>query len=98
MKTVMKINKNDNVAIALHSIKKGDKFKIEDNILKVNENIDFGHKIALTNIAKDTNVIKYGEVIGYATQEIKTGDWVHMHNLYSNRGHLKGEVKNSNEV
>ena len=28
-------------------------------------------------------IIKYGVVIGVATQEIHEGDWVHLHNMMS---------------
>ena len=43
-----------------------------------------GHKVALRDIAKDENVIKYGFPIGHATQDIAEGEWVHSHNLATN--------------
>lgn len=45
--------------------------------------VKLGHKIALRNIKKGEVVIKYGEVIGVAKNNIKKGDWVHSHNLAS---------------
>ena len=42
-----------------------------------------GHKIALTDIKKGEEVVKYGYPIGVATKEIKKGDFVHTHNLAS---------------
>jgi altronate hydrolase len=40
-----------------------------------------GHKYARCDIAKGSDVIKYGEAIGYATSDIKKGEHVHTHNL-----------------
>ena len=48
-----------------------------------------GHKIARHPIAKGAAVLKYGQIIGYATDAIATGAHVHGHNLafgaHSNR-------------
>ena len=41
------------------------------------------HKLALQPIAKGEQVIKYGQVIGIATQDIPQGGWVHTHNIDS---------------
>lgn len=40
-----------------------------------------GHKIALVAIAAGQPVVKYGAVIGRATQDIAPGCHVHLHNL-----------------
>ena len=40
-----------------------------------------GHKVARRAIAQGEFVIKYGEIIGRATQDIAPGEWVHTHNL-----------------
>jgi altronate dehydratase len=42
-----------------------------------------GHKFALLNIKKGELIRKYGEIIGVATQDIKEGDWIHIHNIKS---------------
>lgn len=43
--------------------------------------VPVGHKIAVRAVAQGDPVIKYGHVIGYATQDIAVGDHVHSHNL-----------------
>lgn len=68
------INEKDNVGVCLNG----------------NEQIPAGHKYALSNIRKGQYVIKYGEVIGKATQDIARGEWVHTHNVKS---HLDESVK-----
>lgn len=49
-----------------------------------------GHKLARRNIKMGDAVIKYGEIIGRATADIKEGEWVHSHNL---RSHLDETVE-----
>jgi altronate dehydratase len=86
----MKVNSNDNVAILLDDIKKGETCDYDDEYSqKANQDIPFGHKIALRDIAKGEDIVKYGYIIGYATQPISRGDWVHNHNIRSDRGRIK---------
>jgi altronate dehydratase small subunit len=54
--------------------------------LTVRSPIPFGHKLALVPISRGQPVIKYGEVIGLATQDIAPGEHVHVHNVESQRG------------
>ena len=67
----------DNVAIALREL--GDGEQIES--LAIRENVPIYHKVALRDIAKGRPIYKYGQIIGYATKPIDSGDWVHTHNL-----------------
>lgn len=50
------------------------------------EPIALCHKFALRDIAAGEPIIKYGESIGRATQAIRAGEHVHVHNLVSARG------------
>ena len=80
----------DNVATALENlganraveVRKGTELKT--TILK--EDIPFGHKFATEAILIGTSVIKYGQVIGAATQDIQEGAHAHVHNVESLRG------------
>ncbi|MBR4863827.1 MAG: UxaA family hydrolase, partial [Oscillospiraceae bacterium] len=47
----------------------------------VEVNIENGHKYAIKPIEKGQAVIKYGNPIGYATENIEAGAWVHTHNI-----------------
>jgi (2R)-sulfolactate sulfo-lyase subunit alpha len=47
--------------------------------------IPLGHKVALRDISKGTEVHKYGIRIGTTTTDIVAGDHVHTHNLRSTR-------------
>lgn len=52
------------------------------------EDIPAGHKIALCDIAKGNEVIKYGYCIGTAVSDIKAGEWIHTHNIKTALGDL----------
>lgn len=67
MKQSVILNEKDNVCVSLSGT----------------DAIPAGHKQALMDIKKGEFVIKYGEVIGRATEDIKKGDWVHTHNVKS---------------
>ena len=55
----------------------------------VEVNLESGHKYALCDIKCGENVIKYGNPIGHATEDIKKGDHVHSHNMKTN---LSGNI------
>ena len=83
MKDTVIINEKDNVGISLTGI----------------NDIPAGHKFALKDIKKGDFIIKYGEVIGRAKENIKKGDWVHTHNVKSHLDEsfeyfYKPEIKN----
>jgi len=101
MKKVFVINAEDNVGTAVvESIVAGDEVVAngERNDIQVtaNNDIAYGHKIALLDIAKGETVLKYGLSIGSATTDIKAGDHVHAHNVESNRG--RGDLTDRDSV
>lgn len=48
--------------------------------------IPYGHKLALKPISVGDRIVKYGSVIGAATEPIAPGAHVHVHNMVSLRG------------
>lgn len=50
--------------------------------------LETGHKIALVDIDKGADIIKYGYSIGFATQNIKKGESVHSHNMKTKLGDI----------
>ena len=80
----IKISPQDNVAIAATVIPKGVTVTIPGNGEGVtNQEIPLGHKIALAPIPRGADIIRYGEVICSAKEDIRAGDWVHSHNTIS---------------
>lgn len=60
------------------------KINPKDNVAVMLEGDMQGHKVALTDIKKGEDIIKYGYPIGHATEDIKKGDHVHTHNVKTN--------------
>ena len=85
------INPSDNVTIALTNLKKGDVLEIAGDKITLLNDVPFAHKIALKDLAENTEVIKYGEVIGVTSCAVKKGEWVHTHNVV--RAQASGEYK-----
>lgn len=88
MKKAILMSEKDNVATALMPVKKKERTSVVFNNKTVAEidafeNIEMYHKIAVKPIDKGEPVYKYGEVIGKATQHIKTGEHVHVNNIES---------------
>lgn len=81
---ILKIHPADNVAVALQPVSKGSELEVEGTCLTAIEDIPAGHKIALCDIERNRDVIKYGFPIGHALQDIKSGQWVNEHNLKTN--------------
>ena len=100
MKKALIISPADNVATALEDILAGDlvEARLGKNVetLEARENISFGFKIALSDIPKGGNVLKYGEAIGRASAPINKGSLIHIHNVEGARGRgdlAKGDAK-----
>ncbi|MDQ0337956.1 altronate dehydratase small subunit [Caldalkalibacillus uzonensis] len=55
-------------------------------LIKIQSDIPYGHKIAVRDIKKGEQILKYGLSIGTATEDIQQGAHVHIHNMESNRG------------
>ena len=68
----IKINPDDNVAVALQDLSKGE--VVEGVVLQMD--IPRGHKIVLQALRAGDNVIKYGFPIGHVTQDAPAGTLV----------------------
>ena len=84
------IKKEDNVATALRDLTCGTTASVgvgNGTIeIELAENIEYGHKFAICQIAAGQDIVKYGEVIGRATEVIQTGAHAHIQNIESLRG------------
>ncbi len=81
----LKLSIKDNVATSLAELDSGSEVRVRcgKEVIKIKslEKIPFGFKLALRDIDKGARVIKYGETIGIASQSIKQGQLVHVHNI-----------------
>jgi len=81
MQDIVKINQNDNVAVALRPLNKGEVLQTAETAVTLMEDIPQGHKFALKEIKSGEEVVKYGFRIGFAKEDIQPGQWVHVHNV-----------------
>ena len=88
MQDFIKINKDDNVAVALKPIAKGTPVNVAGTDVTTLEDVPQGHKFAIKPIKKGDAVIKYGFRIGYAQADVEVGGWIHTHNLRTALGEL----------
>ena len=82
MNDFIKINEKDDVIVVLKDFKKGD---VVDSITLLDD-VKMGHKVALHDMEKGHYLIKYGNVIGILSQDVKKGNWIHSHNLKTSLG------------
>ena len=71
----IKVHDLDNVAVVANSEGLKSGCKLNDGTLLVDD-VPHAHKVALTNIDENGEIIRYGEIIGYATEHILRGSKV----------------------
>ncbi|MCL6639900.1 MAG: altronate dehydratase family protein [Candidatus Rokubacteria bacterium] len=71
----------DDVAIAKQELAAGTVLEDVAGRFEVRQDIKPGHKVARRAVAAGQPVRRYGQIIGFATQDIAPGDHVHTHNL-----------------
>jgi len=84
------LDMRDTVGVALRPLESGTSLTVARGaetvrVVVADTLVPFGHKIALAPMAAGDPVIKYGEVIGFATSSIRPGQHVHVHNVRSDR-------------
>jgi len=91
MRRFMVHEEGDDVGVVTEDIQEDDNLTGiymdtgESTQVKARDDIPLSHKIAMSDIAKNDEVIEYGTRIGIATQDISKGDYVHTHNIRSAR-------------
>lgn len=74
----------------MHPIRKGAAVVINgEKLFVAAEDVQAGHKIALSPVAAGEKVYRYGEPILDATRAISQGEWVHVHNTRPIPGDLE---------
>jgi len=71
------LNAADNVAVALSNLDVGTMTPQGVTTLK---RVPKGHKFATRAISAGSAVVKFGQIIGFASKDIPAGEWVHEHN------------------
>ena len=81
------LKSKDNVGTSIKPLKRNTEIilKLEKQLINfvIKENIKLCHKFSLSKIRKGDKIIKYGEIIGVAIDDIQSGNLVHIHNIQS---------------
>jgi altronate hydrolase len=71
----------DNVAVAARQLSAGAELQFNGSAVTVTGRVGLGHKVALRPIKKGAPILKYGQIIGFAREDIPAGAHVHVHNV-----------------
>ncbi len=95
MKKILRFIEGDNVGVALEDIAEGDALGIQGVALDfaASETVPQGHKIALCDIREGEDIIKYGHHVGFATADIRRGEYVHVHNVRDVISDWRGNIR-----
>ena len=88
MQDAIKIHSRDNVAVALRDLTADTQVEIDDQVIVLPQEVGRGHKFALTPLATDALVIKFGLPIAHATRPIAAGEIIHSNNARTNLSDL----------
>lgn len=78
---VLQLHADDNCWIAVRPLAAGQRVTAGGQTICVTEPIGQGHKLASRPIAAGTPILKFGQIIGFATRAVDAGSHLHSHNL-----------------
>jgi altronate hydrolase len=73
----LRLNARDNVVVAVDAVDEG--MALPDGVLAL-QRVPKGHKVAVLPISEGQPILKFGQIIGFASQPIAPGSHVHTHN------------------
>ena len=88
------LHPTDNVATLIDTARAGVDCTLQgerQGSVRLLQDVAFGHKICITEVTKGGEILKYGQVIGCATQSITVGEHAHVHNIDSARA--RGDLR-----
>ena len=77
----VRLHPSDNVLVAVKTLEPARELSLDGSTLKLLEEIPAGHKFACCTIRNGEPILKFGQNIGFASQNIDAGAWVHVHNV-----------------
>lgn len=77
------LHPDDTIYVLIRAIAAGEVLVIDGVEYTIEQPLSLGHKIAACDMAVGDQVLKYGVSIGLASQAIRRGEHVHLHNLKS---------------
>lgn len=87
----LRMTAEDTVLTALDDLDRGRRFTVDRRSVELVEAVPFGHKFSIERIDEGEEIVKYGAVVGRASEPIVPGARVHVHNVESTRG--RGDLR-----
>lgn len=78
---VLKINKDDNIVVALTDLDQGVYVDVDGEEVMLQNAVKAKHKFVIKDIVKDENVIMYGLIIGTAKTDLVKGEVISTENV-----------------
>lgn len=82
---LLRLHQLDNVAVATTILPEQSTVIVDGMTIVPKSTIPAGHKVALSRIADGDAILKFGQAIGYAAEDIEPGDHVHVHNVVATK-------------
>jgi altronate hydrolase len=73
----VRLHESDNLVVAVDPIMPGSVLHgvtAKDRVMR-------GHKMAITAIPQGAPILKFGQIIGFASKPVEPGEWLHEHNV-----------------
>ena len=77
----VRLRPEDNIAVAARPVPAGACLALDGTTITVPAAIKMGHKFAVQPISEGDAILKYGQVIGFASRPVEPGGHVHTHNV-----------------
>src|SRR5512141_2510327 len=74
---VVRLNAADNVVTAVDPIEAG---AVVEGVT-ARSRVPRGHKMTTVPLAAGAPILKFGQIIGFASKPVEAGEWVHEHNV-----------------
>jgi len=81
-KIVLKVHPKDNVIVALRDLEQGEKIEFEGSQYVMQERVQAKHKFYTEDLAKGSEVIMYGVLVGKVQYDVKKGGLMTTENLH----------------
>lgn len=75
------LKEGDNTGLALRNLEAGETLMFGPHQVTLAEPVPYMHKVCTLPIHAGDKILKKGEVIGVATEDISPGYHVHIHNM-----------------
>lgn len=77
----IQLQEQDSVVVLFENAEAGSVIEVGGQQIKLRQDVQTAHKVAIRPVRQGEHVYKYGYSIGVAKTDIEPGEWVHTHNL-----------------